>query len=177
MIRKAIIILLTLGAVGMGTLSVLSFREAIILRGSPASYRFTGDIGWGVPAPIWSVENGTLQLEFVRCLGQAYDPRAHRFERVNLLVARLVLVDNMFLSMPDGWVRIDRLFLPLWTPLLIFATYPTLAFIRGPVRRWRRRRRGLCVKCAYNLTGNVSGVCPECGVRLATRRVSKGRTP
>ncbi len=30
---------------------------------------------------------------------------------------------------------------------------------------WRglRLRRGLCVECGYNLTGNVSGVCPECG--------------
>ena len=31
-------------------------------------------------------------------------------------------------------------------------------------RGWRRRRRGRCVGCGYNLTGNVSGTCPECGV-------------
>ena len=32
-------------------------------------------------------------------------------------------------------------------------------------RRLRRRRRalGLCPGCGYDLTGNVSGVCPECG--------------
>lgn len=33
-------------------------------------------------------------------------------------------------------------------------------------RRWLRRRlerRGLCRSCGYDLTGNVSGVCPECG--------------
>jgi uncharacterized paraquat-inducible protein A len=34
--------------------------------------------------------------------------------------------------------------------------------------QWLRRRdvlksRGLCPACAYDLTGNVSGVCPECG--------------
>jgi hypothetical protein len=29
--------------------------------------------------------------------------------------------------------------------------------------RWRRKRLGLCPSCAYDLTGNVSGVCPECG--------------
>jgi peptidoglycan/LPS O-acetylase OafA/YrhL len=46
----------------------------------------------------------------------------------------------------------------LWLPLLLFAAYPTIAFIRGPVRRWRRRRKGWCVKCGYDLTGNVSGV-------------------
>ena len=28
---------------------------------------------------------------------------------------------------------------------------------------WRTREPWSCVKCEYNLTGNVSGVCPECG--------------
>ena len=51
---------------------------------------------------------------------------------------------------------------PAWPLVLMFACYPTLAFIRGPLRRWRRRRRGLCIKCGYNLERNVSGVCPEC---------------
>ncbi len=37
------------------------------------------------------------------------------------------------------------------------------AFIRGPLRRYRRRRRGECIGCGYNLTGNESGMCPECG--------------
>ena len=37
-----------------------------------------------------------------------------------------------------------------------------LAWI-GPVRRWRLRRTGLCIQCGYNLEGNVSGVCSECG--------------
>ena len=30
-------------------------------------------------------------------------------------------------------------------------------------RRRFRTRRGVCPRCAYDLTGNVSGVCPECG--------------
>jgi predicted amidophosphoribosyltransferase len=32
--------------------------------------------------------------------------------------------------------------------------------------RWRRDRRpppGCCQRCGYNLTGNVTGRCPECG--------------
>ena len=29
-------------------------------------------------------------------------------------------------------------------------------------------RDGHCRKCGYNLTGNVSGVCPECGVGIET---------
>lgn len=27
-----------------------------------------------------------------------------------------------------------------------------------------RVRRGACIACGYDLTGNVSGVCPECGL-------------
>lgn len=46
---------------------------------------------------------------------------------------------------------------------LLSATYPTIAFIRGPLRRYRRRRKGLCIKCGYNLTGNTTGICSECG--------------
>jgi len=53
---------------------------------------------------------------------------------------------------------------PLWAPVLLFVIYPTIAFVRSPVRRrHHRRKRGLCIRCGYNLTGNVTGVCPECG--------------
>ena len=31
----------------------------------------------------------------------------------------------------------------------------------------RRRRPGTCRKCDYDLTGNVSGICPECGAPAA----------
>ena len=55
---------------------------------------------------------------------------------------------------------------PLWVLVALLATYPAIAVIRGPVRRFRRRRAGLCVECGYNLTGNVSSVCPECGTEI-----------
>lgn len=55
---------------------------------------------------------------------------------------------------------------PLWLPFVLFALYPTIAFIRGPVRRYRRRKRGLCLRCGYDLRGNTSGICPECGKPL-----------
>ena len=52
---------------------------------------------------------------------------------------------------------------PLWLVTVVLATYPTIAFIRGPLRRRRRRKRGQCLHCGYSLEGNVTGVCPECG--------------
>jgi len=44
---------------------------------------------------------------------------------------------------------------------------------RGAWRRWRRRLRlaaGYCSACGYDLTGNVSGVCPECGPSARVNR-------
>ena len=49
----------------------------------------------------------------------------------------------------------------------------------GTARR-RRVRAGRCTRCAYDLTGNTSGVCPECGtpvlVRVGAARGDEGRT-
>ena len=43
------------------------------------------------------------------------------------------------------------------------------------VKRWKR---GRCVTCGYDLTGNVSGVCPECGTAIARKtRPTEGRSP
>jgi len=50
--------------------------------------------------------------------------------------------------------------------VILAAVWPVIALVRGPCRRYRRRRRGLCLKCSYDLTGNTSGVCPECGQRI-----------
>jgi hypothetical protein len=56
--------------------------------------------------------------------------------------------------------------LPLWMPFLIFAI-PTTALTA--FLWWFDRRRippGHCQRCRYDLTGNVSGACPECGERI-----------
>jgi hypothetical protein len=53
---------------------------------------------------------------------------------------------------------------PYWA---IAAGSLTPLAVRPVARSWRplrRRRRGnVCRGCGYDLTGNVSGVCPECG--------------
>ena len=49
---------------------------------------------------------------------------------------------------------------PLWIPFLPVAVATVLL--------WRRKqfpKTAECSNCGYNLTGNVSGVCPECGQR------------
>jgi hypothetical protein len=71
----------------------------------------------------------------------------------------LPLYYNQFKVSTGQWLAIC---LPLWIPFLIFAIPTALLW-------WRDRRRiplGHCQHCGYNLTGNVSGVCPECGERI-----------
>ena len=72
---------------------------------------------------------------------------------------------NLFRIKHGGCIPIfERMIdIPAWSLVLLFGCYPTLAFTCGPLRRHRRRRNGLCIRCGYNLEGNVSGVCPECG--------------
>ena len=48
--------------------------------------------------------------------------------------------------------------LPLWIPIVLCLVVAALAH-----RRARKPAPGACRKCGYDLTGNVTGVCPECG--------------
>jgi hypothetical protein len=61
--------------------------------------------------------------------------------------------------MNDAGSSQRKLFLTCWIPLVVVAI-PTALL-------WHRDRRahpaGHCRTCGYNLTGNVSGRCPECG--------------
>jgi len=67
---------------------------------------------------------------------------------------------------PGMWAMATYTRIGLWPIFAGSLIYPAIAFVKGPVRRRLRRRRGLCVICGYDLTGNVSGVCSECGQKL-----------
>lgn len=60
---------------------------------------------------------------------------------------------------------------PAWVLSALFAAYPLWAFYRGPWRRRRRKAKGLCLRCGYNLTGNVTGKCSECGTPVFENEV------
>jgi len=61
------------------------------------------------------------------------------------------------------WYRMQ---LSHWFLTLIFAILPAIWLFK-----WNKRRKldpNACPACGYDLTGNESGVCPECGVALNT---------
>lgn len=61
--------------------------------------------------------------------------------------------------------------LPLAYPLIASLGVALLG-LRAWRKRRLRRRAGLCPTCQYDLTGNVSGACPECGTTVATPEAS-----
>ena len=55
---------------------------------------------------------------------------------------------------------------PIWELCVVFILMSvcTVAFaFIGWRFAGRKRPVGLCLRCGYNLTGNLTGVCPECG--------------
>jgi hypothetical protein len=63
----------------------------------------------------------------------------------------------------------QSLFVPFWIVTVILAIPTALLW-------WwdRRPPKGHCDQCGYDLTGNVSGVCPECGHAAKTRNRAPG---
>ncbi len=59
-----------------------------------------------------------------------------------------------------GWFSLA---VPLWCPLL-----PTALVTVWLFRRDRRHPPGHCHGCGYDLTGNTTGRCPECGAVNST---------
>jgi hypothetical protein len=52
---------------------------------------------------------------------------------------------------------------PLWLPFLLLLVPTVLLWQRDR----RTRRPGHCRRCDYDLTGNTTGRCPECGLEIA----------
>ena len=68
-------------------------------------------------------------------------------------VGRFAWVDEV-----AGGNHVRFLTIPAWLPAALFAALPASPLYR---RTRRRHQSGQCASCGYNLTGNVSGVCPE----------------
>ena len=61
-------------------------------------------------------------------------------------------------------------YIPFWSVMLVIGV-PTVVLLY----RDRRYPPGRCQKCGYSLTGNVSGVCPECGRATGEATARRGQ--
>ena len=82
-----------------------------------------------------------------------------------------------FDSLPPGSTQVRwYMYPPTWSDIrwmigeLSVVMVVTLTSAWGAWRVWKMSfplPTGLCRACSYNLTGNTSGVCPECGTATA----------
>ena len=56
----------------------------------------------------------------------------------------------------------------LWFSIALWCGW--ILWIGGDWRRSRLARDNKCKDCEYDLTGNVSGICPECGLTIGDRK-------
>ena len=70
---------------------------------------------------------------------------------------------STYASEQGRWVEFT---LPHWSLVVTFGTLPGWIVLRW-CRRVHRTAAHRCLICGYSLTGNTSGICPECGTAVA----------
>jgi hypothetical protein len=80
---------------------------------------------------------------------------------------------DILTSEPWHGFAIDRSYENTW---LLIPQWSVLTVVAMPFAAWfllrlcrRGRPLGRCSACGYNLTGNISGVCPECGTPVSQK--------
>ena len=85
-----------------------------------------------------------------------------RFVRWTLQVEDQMILDRASENWVASWQPLPGIrvvAVSLWIPLFVFAIPTALLWYRAR----RRYAPGHCQHCGYDLTGNVSGRCSECG--------------
>ena len=148
--------------VGMGVLWVRSYKTWDMWTWTSRQWR-----------AIAGNNRGDVSLVYINWTvpGKWHDPALGLSHKSKLLVAM-----PRFVNRPIGWASgADGDFsmfvfrMHHWLAVLITSVAPCVWVIR----KRRRAKTGCCGQCRYNLTGNISGVCPECGMAVADRS-SKG---
>jgi hypothetical protein len=122
----------------------------------------------GVPCP-------SSQLVTVDLSGRIDLPPFGEVNASGLTCAELASqIENTYQRMgslyPLGFdVRVRGFRAPSALGMGLLLAIPALRLLHNRWLLWRKRRRlnaRLCWRCSYDLRGNVSGVCPECGTAV-----------
>ena len=172
-----------------------SYRATIIvpLKGAPG-WRFVAERGevWGDDEPLWYdveklssrqirefvrfaegqrrlLEEGRMRAEFeanASRIPREYVRAYEKAEEANLL--HLMRVQTALFKGRPSWSSVTYHRVPrLWKVATASAVLPSVwLFVWG---LGPRKPAGCCARCSYDLTGNTSGICPECGVPVVLK--------
>jgi hypothetical protein len=108
------------------------------------------------PEPDWD-ESGSREIwyqrgfEWRKTRAKATTPNAARFRWEWTVIATQTVRAKVLVAE-----------VPIWAVSLCLFILTLLLAWRG---RPLRRKSNTCAECGYNLTGNTTGICPECGTR------------
>ena len=121
--------------------------------------------------------NGLAALSLAICCAVVLGTvRAHLMMERNLAALRQrygpsVHVHDTYVGVASFGRRMSA-----WVPIAVTAALPAAWLLLFLARRlllpMRRERLGLCRSCGYDLTGNTSGTCPECGKPVPAKVVA-----
>jgi hypothetical protein len=118
-----------------------------------------------------SISEGRLRIRYCRVVPNA--PLVSYATAPRLGFAYQHVTDTRYQA---GIFVEKNFYAPVWSVLLVTLLFPVhTAFLW-----WLDRRRippGHCQTCGYNLTGNVSGVCPECGTNVTRSKTDQPPDP
>jgi len=145
-----------LGGLGLrDRLGVLTYSEQAIGSQNESSGVI---IGWG---------DGKINISLKRLVDVEHDPRYIERDFYILRWSSITTTTHnsgMNLIVRRTGVTVTAS-LCLAIAVLFYLT-PVLKLTRWLYEFITRYRYGLCFKCGFDLTGNISGVCPECGTPI-----------
>ncbi len=110
------------------------------------SFGYCPDGSW-----VYGINAGTVGVTFAE--GSPWDSGVYAYARGQY--SRIFWLPKTF---EQAAPLVKEWRVPLWMPFVLFAVPSVVHFFRR--RRWPA---GHCQRCGYDLTGNTSGRCPECG--------------
>lgn len=133
---------------------------------------------WGDEGDLFDCSDGCgwRQIDFVRGVLTIFDSRSMPADtpqgyatfdflgfRFRSLASRTTWGTNLAGDATKTCITYIRtLELPLWSIVCLSLVPPVLTIPRR-LRSRRRRQQGECIRCGYDLRGNVTGRCSECG--------------
>lgn len=150
MIRWTLAAILSLCAFWIGTSTLQSFRtgKPVHLYRSPLESSSVMAVAdrWELRLWHWSYQSaGATGAQSKGAIGGfAYDFSTRRAGNGLTLITHKLAMPSVI----------------AFAPAFVF---PIMLIVRRPLRRWKRKRQGLCLTCGYNLAGACEPRCPECG--------------
>jgi hypothetical protein len=137
-----------------GTLTVIVTQPHVFQGAPPAFMHFTDNI---LRDELGNLRAGLFDI------GGKLTPRTPEYRRIHL--PWMTKDSPVYESGPDGFAIYVRWWI-LCVPVPICMLRAMIRF-GGRWRNRRRRRRGLCIACGYDLR-HSSDRCPECGTPVAS---------